>query len=101
MKRSERTELKKSLSPAAIWAVALGSIIGWGCFIQGANWTARAGGPLPLMIGFVVGGILMSIVGKSYSYMIAKFPVAGGGILPMPIRAMAGRPLSSAAGCCL
>ena len=41
MKRSERTELKKSLSPAAIWAVALGSIIGWGCFIQGANWTAR------------------------------------------------------------
>lgn len=78
MKRSERTELKKSLSPAAIWAVALGSIIGWGCFIQGANWTARAGGPLPLMIGFVVGGILMSIVGKSYSYMIAKFPVAGG-----------------------
>ena len=78
MKRSERTKLKKSLSPTAIWAVALGSIIGWGCFIQGANWTARAGGPLPLLIGFIIGGLLMSVVGRSYSYMIAKFPVAGG-----------------------
>ena len=45
MKRSERTELKKSLSPAAIWAVALGSIIGWGCFIQAQ--TGRPGLVVP------------------------------------------------------
>lgn len=74
----EREQLEKSLSPASIWAVALGSIIGFGCFIQGANWTVRAGGPLPLMTGFIVGGLLMIVVGYSYSYMIAKFPVAGG-----------------------
>lgn len=74
----EREQLQKSLSPASIWAVAVGSIIGWGCFIQGANWTARAGGPLPLVLGFLVGGLLMVVVGYSYSYMIAKFPVAGG-----------------------
>ena len=30
----------------------------------------------------------MSIVGKSYSYMIAKFPLPAAN-LPMPIRAMA------------
>ncbi len=74
----EREQLQKSLSPASIWAVAVGSIIGWGCFIQGANWTIRAGGPLPLVCGFLVGGLLMIVVGASYSYMIAKFPVAGG-----------------------
>ncbi len=74
----ERQELNKTLSPGAIWAVAVGSIIGWGCFIQSADWTERAGGPLPLMLGFLAGGLLMMVIGLSYSYMIAKFPVAGG-----------------------
>lgn len=74
----KRTKLKKSLGPGSIWAVAVGSIIGWGCFIQGALWTERAGGPLPLFLGFLVGGLLMVVIGYSYSYMIAKFPVAGG-----------------------
>lgn len=73
-----REELKKTLNPASIWAVALGSIIGWGCFVQGANWTLRAGGPLPLALAFIVGCMLMIVVGSSYSYMIVKFPVAGG-----------------------
>ena len=62
----------------SIWAVAVGSIIGWGCFLQGGIWTERAGGPLPLFLGFLIGGLLMIVVGYSYSYMIAKFPVAGG-----------------------
>ena len=66
------------MGPGSIWAVAVGSIIGWGCFIQGGLWTQRAGGPLPLFLGFLVGGLLMIVVGYSYSYMIAKFPVAGG-----------------------
>ncbi len=74
----ERQELKKNLSPATIWAVAVGSIIGWGCFIQTASWTQRAGGPAPLIAGFLVGALLMIIIGNSYSYMIARFPVAGG-----------------------
>lgn len=77
-KNETRVELNKSLSPAAIWAVAVGSIIGWGCFIQGGVWTEKAGGPLPLIVGFLVGGLLMMVIGYSYSYMIAKFPVAGG-----------------------
>jgi len=74
----ERVELEKTLNPANIWAVALGSIIGWGAFIQSPNWMVKAGGPLPLTIGFLLGGALMLIVGFSYAYMIAKFPVSGG-----------------------
>lgn len=74
----KRVKLKKSMGAGSIWAVALGSIIGWGCFIQGGLWTQRAGGTLPLFLGFLVGGLLMIVVGYSYSYMIAKFPVAGG-----------------------
>lgn len=76
--KHERVELEKTLNPANIWAVALGSIIGWGAFIQSPNWMMKAGGPLPLVIGFLLGGAFMLIVGFSYAYMIAKFPVAGG-----------------------
>lgn len=78
MERKKRAKLKKSMGPGAIWAVAVGSIIGWGCFIQGSLWTERAGGTLPLLLGFLAGALLMIVVGYSYSYMIAKFPVAGG-----------------------
>lgn len=78
VERHERVELEKSLSPANIWAVALGSIIGWGAFIQSPNWMMKAGGPLPLTIGFILGGLLMLVIGVSYAYMIGKFPVAGG-----------------------
>ena len=74
----QRATLEKSLNPANIWAVALGSIIGWGCFIQSPNWMVKAGGPLPLMVGFILGGLLMIVVGMSYAYMIAKYPVSGG-----------------------
>ena len=35
--RNKRTKLKKSMGPGSIWAVAVGSIIGWGCFIQGGQ----------------------------------------------------------------
>lgn len=74
----QRVELEKTLNPANIWAVALGSIIGWGAFIQSPNWMWKAGGPAPLVVGFLLGGLLMLIVGFSYAYMIAKFPVSGG-----------------------
>ena len=74
----QRQELQKTLNPANIWAVALGSIIGWGCFIQSPNWMVKAGGPLPLVVGFVLGGIFMCVIGMSYAYMISKFPVSGG-----------------------
>lgn len=81
-KQKEQTEqrvtLEKSLRPANIWAIALGSIIGWGAFIQSPNWMMKAGGPLPLVLGFLIGGLLMIVVGRSYAYMIAKYPVAGG-----------------------
>mgnify|MGYP000293769699 CR=1 FL=1 len=46
--RNKRTKLKKSMGPGSIWAVAVGSIIGWGCFYTGwsldrtCRWTAPA-----------------------------------------------------------
>lgn len=76
--REERVELQKSLSPLQVWALALGCIIGWGCFIlPGVNFLPNAG-PIASFIGFIIGGILLVFVALSYGKMIENYPVAGG-----------------------
>ena len=71
-------KLNKQMNPGAVWALAVGSIIGWGCFIQGAEWTRQAGGPIALIIGFLLGSVLMIVIGLCYAYLISKIKVAGG-----------------------
>lgn len=70
--------------------------LGWGAFIQSPNWMTKAGGPLPLTLGFIIGGLLMLVVGCSYAYMIGKYPVASGPMLDSALP-----PLTFVAGCFL
>ena len=78
MENSDHSGLTQHMSAGGAWALAVGSIIGWGCFIQGAQWTRQAGGPLPLVVGFLLGGALMIVIGLSYAYLIPRINVAGG-----------------------
>lgn len=73
----DRKTLKKSLKPHWVWAIALGSSIGWGAFVQPTNWMNTAG-PLGAMLGFAIGGLLMMIIAISYGFLIKSFPVSGG-----------------------
>ncbi|ASK62134.1 amino acid permease [Virgibacillus phasianinus] len=73
----ERTQLKKSLKPHWVWAIALGSSIGWGAFVQPTVWMS-GGGPLGVIIGFLIGAALMMLIAVSYGFLIKSFPVSGG-----------------------
>ncbi|MEN1967729.1 APC family permease [Lentibacillus sp. N15] len=73
----ERQELKKSLKPHWVWAIALGSSIGWGAFVQPTIWM-EDGGPLGVVIGFLIGAALMMLIAVSYGFLIKSFPVSGG-----------------------
>lgn len=73
----ERTTLKKSLKAHWVWAIALGSSIGWGAFVQPTTWMATAG-PLGVIIGLSIGAILMMLIAVSYGFLIKSFPVTGG-----------------------
>lgn len=75
--KEERTTLQKTLKPHWVWAIALGSSIGWGAFVQPTNWMAQAG-PLGVIIGFSIGALLMMLIAVSYGFLIRKFPVSGG-----------------------
>lgn len=73
----ERAELSRTLKPHWVWAIALGSAVGWGAFVLPVDWMATAG-PLGAVVGFTVGGLLMLIIAVSYGFMIQNFPVSGG-----------------------
>ncbi len=70
--------LAKTLTPAQVWALALGSIVGWGCFVLPGDSFLPNCGPMATLIGFGVGGLLLCFVAMAYAYMIEYCPVAGG-----------------------
>lgn len=73
----ERNKLDRTLKPHWVWAIALGSAIGWGAFVQPINWMETAG-PLGVIIGFSIGALLMMLIAVSYGFLIRSFPVSGG-----------------------
>lgn len=68
---------KKDLKKMDIWALALGAIIGWGCFVMPGTTFLPKAGPSSI-IGLLLGGLVMSIISISYGYCIKKFPLSGG-----------------------
>lgn len=75
---SNRRKLKKTLKPSWVFAIALGSSVGWGAFILPGDWIKESG-PLGAMLGLFIGALLMMVIASSYGVMIKKFPVSGGG----------------------
>src|SRR5699024_6343270 len=73
----KRTKLNKTMKPHWIWAIALGSAIGWGAFVQPFSWMKTAG-PMGVIIGFSIGALLMMLIAESYGFLIRGFPVSGG-----------------------
>lgn len=71
-------QFEKALSPLSIWGLAVGAMIGWGCFVLPGNSFLPEGGPMGATIGLVVGALMIIVISFSYSYLISKFPVAGG-----------------------
>lgn len=74
---SERSQLDRSLKPQWVWAIALGSAVGWGAFILPTGWMGTAG-PVGTALGLLIGGALMCVIAVSYGLLIRTYPVSGG-----------------------
>ena len=73
-----RRKLTKTLKPSWVFAIALGSSVGWGAFILPGDWIGKSG-PIGAIVGLLIGALIMMIIASSYGVMIKKFPVSGGG----------------------
>ncbi|MBQ0008918.1 MAG: APC family permease [Firmicutes bacterium] len=74
----EKQQLKKSLNPLSVWAIAFGCIIGWGSFINPGKKFLPNSGVAGTAIAMVLGALVMVIIAVSYAYMVPKHPKAGG-----------------------
>ena len=70
--------LERNLSPVNVWALALGSIIGWGAFVMPGNTFLPKAGPAGTLIAMAIATLIMISIAFNYHYMINRFPVAGG-----------------------
>ena len=78
MENNSEAKLQKKLSPLNVWALALGSIIGWGAFVMPGNTFLPNAGPLGTVIALGIAALMMICIAFNYDYMINRFPVAGG-----------------------
>jgi len=74
----KNTELRRELGLIDVWGLALGAIIGWGCFVlPGTSFLPKAG-PLGTALGLSLGACIIMLISLSYGYLIRKYPVSGG-----------------------
>lgn len=77
-KRHRQGKFKKAMRPIDVWGLALGAIIGWGCFVLPGNAFLPKAGPLGTIVGLLIGAALVTVIAFSYGYLIRKYPISGG-----------------------
>lgn len=71
-----RPQLRRALAPLQVGSLALGCVIGFGCFILAGDFLETAG-PLGAALGIALGGLAMLVIARNYGVMVRTFPVAG------------------------
>lgn len=71
-------QLNRHLSPVNVWALAFGCIIGWGAFMMPGTQFLPTAGTLGTTVAMIVGALVMVVIAYSYSYMVPRYPKAGG-----------------------
>ena len=75
---NKRAKLHKVMRPIDVWGLALGAIIGWGCFVLPGTAFLPKAGPGGTAAGMLIGALLIIVIAVSYGYLIRKFPISGG-----------------------
>ncbi len=66
------------LSERAVWALALGTSVGWGSLVVTTNTYLAQAGPAGSILGLLVGALVMLAISRNYSYLMNRFPSSGG-----------------------
>jgi len=70
--------LDKYLSPLAVWAISIGTAIGWGSFVVTGNAYLSSAGPVGSISGLLIGALVMVVIARNYHYLMEVYPDAGG-----------------------
>ena len=71
-------KLQPYLSPLAVWALSVGSAIGWGSLVVTSSSYLSQAGPLGSIIGLLIGFVMMLMVSNHYHFLANRYPGTGG-----------------------
>lgn len=77
MANNSNQELQKVLRTRDVIMLAFGAMIGWGWVVSSGQWI-QAGGVLGTVAGFLIGGIMIYLVGLTYAELTPAMPKSGG-----------------------
>lgn len=77
----ETSQLKQTMSARDIWCLALGAMIGFGCFVLPGNSFLPEAGPMGAALGLSIGAAMVIIISLSFSYLVRRMPKSGGSFL--------------------
>ena len=78
MEEKTGSGLRPYLSKRAVWALAVGTSIGWGALVVMSTNYLSQGGPAGTILGLLIGMVLMLIFSRNFHYMANIYPEAGG-----------------------
>lgn len=76
---NQTTPSKQGFKASWVYAMAVGSAVGWGAFVLPYEWLSSSG-LLAVLTGFVIGTLLIGVIAINYGYATRSLPVTGGGI---------------------
>ena len=77
MAQNTNSDFKKVLRTRDVLMIAFGAMIGWGWVVSSGQWI-QAGGAIGTAIGFVIGGLMIYLVGLTYAELTTAMPKCGG-----------------------
>ena len=72
------TSLHPYLSPLAVWALSVGSAIGWGSLVVTSQSYLSQAGPMGSILGLLIGFAMMLMVSSHYHFLANRHPGTGG-----------------------
>ena len=74
----QASALQPYLSPLAVWALSVGTAIGWGSLVVTSKTYLLQAGPLGSILGLVIGFAMMLMVANHYHVLANRYPGTGG-----------------------
>ncbi len=75
---NQSSSLQPYLSPLAVWALSVGTAIGWGSLVVTSKTYLSQSGPLGSIIGLLIGFAMMLMVANHYHFLANRYPGTGG-----------------------
>lgn len=73
-----KSGLQPYLSPLAVWALSVGTAIGWGSLVVTSSTYLSQAGPLGSILGLLIGLAIMLMVANHYHFLANRYPGTGG-----------------------